>query len=173
MSWRYRYRALFDELKQALGDKDGGIPPEILNIMARWNEQAVLEDGMHHICNTHADNSAPAEAETAVDMPAPSGMGTTGISVRMALGGCLLVVSVAPGSPADQCDGAIAPGDQILAVDGKSIEPHMTAEEIASLIVGEAGREVNLKLRRRRRKQRPPSPRRNSLQRRASRDAQP
>ena len=149
-TWRYRYRALFDELKQAAGDREVGIPREILNIMARWNEQAVIEDGAVHIGASRASSLCDtAPALPAVDMAAPSGMGTTGISVRISPEGELLVDGVAPGSPADKCGGAIASGDRIIAVDGTEIVPGMAAEDIAALIVGEAGRDVTLRFCRR------------------------
>ena len=149
-TWRYRYRALFDELKQAAGDRDVGIPKEILNIMGRWNEQAVVEDGA--IClgaGSVKSDCDTAPALPAVDMAAPRGMGTTGISVRISAEGELIVDGIAPGSPADRCGGAIAPGDGIIAVDGTDIVPGMAAEDIAALIVGEAGRDVTLRLCRR------------------------
>eukprot|EP00291_Cryptomonas_curvata_P023796 CAMPEP_0172156462 /NCGR_PEP_ID=MMETSP1050-20130122/3218_1 /TAXON_ID=233186 /ORGANISM="Cryptomonas curvata, Strain CCAP979/52" /LENGTH=188 /DNA_ID=CAMNT_0012825521 /DNA_START=79 /DNA_END=642 /DNA_ORIENTATION=- len=145
-TWRYRYRALFDELKLAVGERDAGIPCEILSIMARWNEQAVLEDVSAH---TASRAGSACDSVPTVDMAAPSGMGTTGLSVRISPEGELVVDGVAleaPPTAAAQSTQAT----ESLAVDGTAIAPGMAAEDIAALIVGEAGRDVTLRLQRRR-----------------------
>jgi hypothetical protein len=96
-TWRDRYRALFfDELKQAAGDV--GILREFYNIMARWNDQAVIEDGAIHMGAIRTSSLC----DTASAIPA------VGISVRMSTEGELLVNGVASGSPADRC-GSICP----------------------------------------------------------------
>lgn len=70
--------------------------------------------------------------------------GTIGLQVKLGEGGDLFVVYVVPGGSAAK-NGNVAAGDIVLAIDDIRVSG-MTVDEVARLIVGEAGTFVRLHL---------------------------
>ena len=139
-SWRYRYRALYEETYKAVTAGEITLPQALFNIFVQWNSQAMLEDGLGALGDVHS-----AEISALPTVPCPRDAGTTGLSIHRTDEGTLLVSGMAPGSPAER-SGDISVGDELVAINGVCIEG-IDMEGIAALIVGEVGQEVFLRLR--------------------------
>lgn len=70
--------------------------------------------------------------------------GGVGIVVRETDDGKVIVQSIIPGNPADKA--GIEAGDVFVEIDGQPVPPGFTTEQVASLVRGEVGTTVKLKM---------------------------
>ena len=87
--------------------------------------------------------AAPAPPPPVPMPPSPVGECGIGLLLEKKSGeGGFHVKDVVPGGPADRC-GRIRPGDEVLAVDGKS-SAGVPLEQIFDMIIGQVGSQVTI-----------------------------
>ena len=94
-SWRYRYRALYEEVSKVVVVGAISVPKGLHGIFEQWSQQAINEDGL-------CLNAPTATSPVQPTIPVPQEAGTTGLLIQQSETGALVVTRISPGSAADR-----------------------------------------------------------------------